>query len=102
MNFGGYRVYQDLEQITVRCSFPPPQSCLYTLPLDSSIVNREIKSAIRPLLQAAGFTQFTTRTGWRYAGEKIDVVNFQSFNSYLASSLGCTTYSFCINLGCSF
>jgi hypothetical protein len=70
--------------------------------VDSSVVNREIKSVIRPLLQDAGFTQFTARTGWRYASEKIDVVNFQSFNSCLANSLGCTTYSFCVRLGCSF
>ena len=70
--------------------------------VDSSVVNREIKSVIRPLLEAAGFTQFTARTAWRYAGEKIDVVHFQSFNSYLANSVGCTTYSFCVRLGCSF
>lgn len=38
----------------------------------------------------------------RYAGEKIDVVNFQSFNFYLATCLGCTTYSFGVKLGCSF
>jgi len=30
------------------------------------------------------------------------VVNFQSFNSYLANSVGCTTYSFCVRFGCSF
>jgi hypothetical protein len=70
--------------------------------MDSSVVNREIKSIIRPVLQDAGFTQFTLRTAWRYASEKIDVVNFQSFNSYLANSVGCTTYSFCVRLGCSF
>ena len=70
--------------------------------MDSSVVNREIKSAIRPLLQDLGFTKFTARTGWRYSPRKIDVVNFQSFNSYLAGSVGCTTYSFCVRLGCSF
>jgi len=75
---------------------------VYSGLVDSSVVNKEIKRVIRPLLKDAGFTQFTTRTGWRYAGEKIDVVNFQSFNSYLADSLGCTTYSFCVRLGCSF
>lgn len=70
--------------------------------VDSSVVNKEIKSVIRLLLQDAGFTQFTTRTAWRYPAEKTDVVNFQSFNSYLANSVGCTTYSFCVRLGCSF
>ena len=75
---------------------------LYYGPVNSSIVNKEIRSVIRPLLQDAGFTHFTARTAWRYSGQKIDVVNFQSFNSYLANSLGCTTYSFCVRLGCSF
>ena len=70
--------------------------------MDSSVVNKEVKSTIRPLLQEAGFTQFTLRTAWRYSPGKIDVVNFQSFNSYLANSVGCTTYSFCVRLGCLF
>lgn len=70
--------------------------------MDSSVVNREIKSKIRPFLQDDGFTQFTPRTSWRYSHGKIDVINFQSFNSYLANSLGCTTHSFCVRLGCSF
>ena len=70
--------------------------------MDSSAVNKRIKSVIRPMLQDVGFTQFTSRTAWRYSPEKIDVVNFQSFNSYLANAVGCTTYSFSVNLGCSF
>ncbi len=70
--------------------------------MDSTIVNKEIKSLIRPLLQDAGFSQFTARTAWRYSPGKIDVLNFQSFNSYLADRLDCTTYSFSIRLGCSF
>lgn len=70
--------------------------------MDSSVVNKEIKSIIRPMLQEAGFSQFSTRTAWRYGDKKIDVLNFQSFNSYLANSVGCTTYSFCLRLGCSF
>ena len=70
--------------------------------MDSSDVNKQIKSVIRPLLREAGFSQFTARSAWRYSDEKIDVVNFQSFNSYLAKTVGCTTYSFCVNLGCSF
>lgn len=70
--------------------------------MDSSVVNKEIKSAVRPLLQEAGFTQFTPRSAWRYSTGTINVVNFQSFNSYLANSVGCTTYSFCVRLGCCF
>jgi hypothetical protein len=70
--------------------------------MNSSVVNKEIKSLIRPLLQEAGFTQFTPRTAWRYSRGQIDVINFQSFHSYLANSIGCTTYSFCVRLGCCF
>jgi hypothetical protein len=70
--------------------------------MDSSIVNRQIKSVIRPLLQDAGFRQFTPRTAWRYSQGKIDVVTLQSFSSYLAKRVGCTTYSFSVMLGCSF
>jgi hypothetical protein len=69
--------------------------------MDSSDV-KQIKSVIRPLLQEAGFSQFTARTAWRYSDEKIDVVHFQSFNPYAANAVGCTRYSFCVNLGCSF
>lgn len=71
-------------------------------PVDSSVVNKEIRRIVWPLLREAGFTQFTTRSAWRYASTKIDVVNFQSFNSYLAESVGCTTFSFAIRPGCSF
>jgi hypothetical protein len=68
--------------------------------MDSSSVNKEIRKHIKPLLIEAGFSLFTSRTGWRYGTNRIDVVNFQSFNSYLAGGVGCTTYSFALNLGC--
>ena len=67
--------------------------------MDSKIVNREINRAIRPALKAAGFTQFTQRVAWRYHHDSIDVLDFQSFNSYNAEILGITTFSFCVNLG---
>ena len=51
------------------------------------------------MLRAAGFTQFSPRTAWRHRPGRIDVVSFQSFNSYNAAVTGCTTYSFCVNLG---
>jgi hypothetical protein len=75
---------------------------LYTAPVNSYVVNKAIRRLIWPLLREAGFTQFTARYAWRYATGKIDVVNFQSFNSYLADGLRCTTFSFSVNLGCSF
>jgi hypothetical protein len=67
--------------------------------IDSKTVNKEIKKYIIPILKEHGFQVFTNRTAWRDNGIKIDIVNFQSFNSYLAESLGCTSFSFAINLG---
>jgi len=67
--------------------------------VDSRTVNRAIRGTIRPLLKEAGFSRFTTRNAWRYTASRVEVLNFQSFNSYLAESLGCTTYSFSVNLG---
>jgi hypothetical protein len=67
--------------------------------MDSKTVNREIRAAIRPVLRSHGFSAFTERTGWRYSASRIDVINFQSFNDYLAASVGCTSYSFALNLG---
>ena len=33
----------------------------------------------------------------RLTNQQVDSINFQSFNSYLADGVGCTTYSFAIN-----
>jgi hypothetical protein len=68
--------------------------------MDSKIVTREIRRFVWPRLKKQGFTEFSARTAWRHSKAKIDVVNFQSFNSYLAGVIGCTTYSFALNLGC--
>jgi len=70
--------------------------------MNSSNVNKEIRVGIRPVLKELGFSEFTLRTAWRYSSEKIDVLNFQSFSTYLAEKVGCTTFSFCVRLGCSF
>ena len=67
--------------------------------MDSKRVNQEIRAVVRPALRAHGFTVFTERTAWRYAPGRIHVVNFQSFNDYLATGVGCTTFSFALNLG---
>ena len=73
-----------------------------TKTLDSKTVNAQIRSELRPFLKELGFTRFTSRSAWRYDGSKVDVLNFQSFNAYNASVMGCTTYSFAVNLGCYF
>lgn len=67
--------------------------------MDSRIVSQELRAAIRPFLQTHGFAAFTTRTAWRYRPGRVEIVNFQSFNDYVARGVGCTTYSFAVNLG---
>ncbi|MDP2764224.1 MAG: DUF4304 domain-containing protein [Brevundimonas sp.] len=67
--------------------------------MDSKAVSKEIREKVWPLLKDQGFRRFTTRSAWRYEDHKIDVVNFQSFNSYLAGALGVTSFSFTVNLG---
>jgi len=67
--------------------------------MDSKVVNREIKKFIWSALKSAGFELFTSRAAWRYGDEKIDVVEFQSFNKYNADVLGVTTFSFAVRLG---
>lgn len=67
--------------------------------MDSKTVNVQIRKTVWPQLKQQGFSVFTPRTAWRYDAEGVDVLNFQSFNSYNAEVLGVTTYSFAVNLG---
>lgn len=67
--------------------------------MDSKIVNKVIKQNIWSLLKEHGFSNFTSRSAWRYCSDRIEIINFQSFNSFLAEVVGCTTYSFAVNLG---
>jgi hypothetical protein len=67
--------------------------------VDAREVTREIRRLVWPTLREEGFEAFTGRNAWRYVGEAIDVVNFQSFSASLADSLGCTTFSFGVNVG---
>jgi hypothetical protein len=66
--------------------------------MDSKVINKLIRSEIWPILRQQGFTVFETRNAYAYVGSFINVVNFQSFNSYLADGLHCTTYSFTVRL----
>lgn len=70
--------------------------------MDSKVVGRELWKMVRPLLEDEGWGSFSSRTARRFSNPRIDVVNFQSFNSYLASAIGSTTYSFSVRLGCFF
>jgi hypothetical protein len=69
-------------------------------PMDSKKINEELRKEIRPLLKERGFSKFTSRYAWRVHEDRVDVINFQSFNQDLARGVGCTTYSFAVNLGC--
>jgi hypothetical protein len=51
------------------------------------------------MLREVGFSHFETRNAFGYRDGFIWVVNFQSFNSYNAAVLGCTTFSFGVILG---
>ena len=66
--------------------------------MDSRVVNREIKAKVWPFLRGQQFEKFTARTAWKTWELGVDVVNLQSFNSYLADAIGATTYSFSVNL----
>lgn len=67
--------------------------------VDSTVVTRQLREHLRPRLREAGFSKFTGRTSWRDLGEIVWVVNAQSFSSHIAHGVGCTTYSFGVNLG---
>src|SRR5436190_1017050 len=67
--------------------------------MDSKAVNAEIRRVVWPMLRDAGFDPILGRNAWRTSTESIAVVNFQSFSAHLAQGLGCTSYSFAINLG---
>lgn len=58
-----------------------------------------VGQAREPLLREQGFSRFTGRTAWRFMTGRIEVANFQSFNSYTADVIGCTTHSFALNQG---
>jgi len=70
--------------------------------MDYKLINKEIKRIIKPFLSKNNFVEFTSRSAWRYRNNQIDVINFQSFNSFLSQNLGCTTFSFSVNLGVYF
>src|SRR5918912_2762270 len=67
--------------------------------MDSRDVSTLIRRHARPVLAQQGFETFTTRTAWRRWEEGVDVVNFQSVGADYAAVVGCTPFSFVVNLG---
>jgi hypothetical protein len=64
--------------------------------VDSNEVSRAIKCRIWPILSDLGFSKFTSRRAWKLHEHSSEVIYFQSFSSYLASGVGCTTFSFAV------
>ncbi|HEV7898013.1 MAG TPA: hypothetical protein VGP31_09245, partial [Planosporangium sp.] len=62
-------------------------------------MDRAIRELVRPALRAAGFDAFAGRSAWRHHDQTVDLVVFRSFSSYLASGVGCTSYSFAVTAG---
>jgi hypothetical protein len=70
--------------------------------VDSKVVDQALRAVLWSALKRAGFSRRTGRTAWRDRGDAVECVNVQSFNTYLASGMGATTYSFGVNLGVFF
>ena len=66
---------------------------------DNRLVTDQIRRVVWPVLREAGFESFTGRNAWRYVGDDVDLVSFQSFSGMSAGSLGCTSYSFQAGVG---
>lgn len=62
--------------------------------VDSKDVAAALKAEVFPVLRAAGFSQFKTRTAWRIDTHTIAVVDFRSLGSSLGSAVGATSHSF--------
>lgn len=72
---------------------PPPPA------IDGKVVSRAVRAEVRPLLKEVGFASFTDCKGWRDTEFTVDHVTVRSFNAYNAGVLGCTSYSFTVEVG---
>ena len=62
-------------------------------------MDQAVRELVRPALKDVGFHRFTSRSAWRQHGQTVDLVVFRSFTSYIASGVGCTTFSFAVTAG---
>lgn len=67
--------------------------------ISSREVNAELRALVWPALREVGFADRTQRVGWKDYPDTVAVVDFSSFNSYTAETIGVTTFSFQLNLG---
>ncbi len=69
--------------------------------ITASRVTTQLKRHVYPLLQDAGFEDWASRKCWRHRGERIETVEFNSFNPYHATTFGATTASVWLTFGIS-
>lgn len=62
--------------------------------LDGRVVGQALAKRLRPILREHGFHRFQGRNAWRRADLTVGLVSFPSMNAYVATGVGCTTYSF--------
>ena len=68
--------------------------------MDSNIVSKEINFYIKPFLKKNGIDKWTNRVFGKSFEDRINIIEFQSFNAYNAAILGCTSFSLSIKLSC--
>ena len=62
-------------------------------------INALIRECLKPVLIEAGFSQFTTRSAWRYQNQRIDVFRFQLHK--VTDAVGSDVrHTFSLELGC--
>jgi hypothetical protein len=66
--------------------------------MDSVDVNRAIKQIVHPALREHGFDTFAPKRAWQHLPDRTWIVEFRSFNTYQAALMGCTTFSFQVEL----
>ena len=62
-------------------------------------INTLLRDCLKPVLKKAGFSQFTTRSAWRYENHRIDVFRIQ-IHKTVSPRTGSLLSSFSVELGC--
>jgi hypothetical protein len=70
--------------------------------VDGKAVDAAVRRLVRPALREHGFTRFSGRSAWRSDQETVELVVFRSFSSYIATGVGCTTFSFGVEGGVAY
>jgi hypothetical protein len=67
--------------------------------MDSKPVTHKIRQLVWGSLKSRDFDTLTSRSAWRHWNDGIDVVRFRSLRYDIAYGVGCTTFSFTLELG---